>query len=235
MEAEKAARVESGRRQRRAPQRRPDPDGDGEGRCPRHRQEHRRRRARLQQLRDHRPRRHGAGDEDPGDGAGEEGRHHRPLRPDHAVARRDGACRRRDGARRLRHPAADRRRDHQPGPYRGEDPSRATPAARRSMSPTPAARSASSRSCSRPRRKDAYVEDDARGIPEGRRRPCAVRSGEAAPAAGQGARQRLQAVDWSAYEPPKPSFLGTKVFEDYDLAELWRATSTGRPSSRPGS
>ena len=57
------------RRQRRAPDRRQDPDGDGEGRRPRHRQEHRRRRARLQQLRDHRPRRHGAGDKDPADGA----------------------------------------------------------------------------------------------------------------------------------------------------------------------
>ena len=34
--------------------------GDGQGRRPRHRQEHRRRRARLQQLRGHRPRRHGA-------------------------------------------------------------------------------------------------------------------------------------------------------------------------------
>jgi 5-methyltetrahydrofolate--homocysteine methyltransferase len=39
---------------------RQDPDGDGEGRRPRHRQEHRRRRAGLQQLRDHRSRRHGA-------------------------------------------------------------------------------------------------------------------------------------------------------------------------------
>ena len=61
MEAEKARQ----RRRRRAPERRQDPDGDGEGRRPRHRQEHRRRRARLQQLRDHRSRRHGAGDEDP--------------------------------------------------------------------------------------------------------------------------------------------------------------------------
>ena len=57
------------RRRRRAPERRQDPDGDRQGRRPRHRQEHRRRRARLQQLRDHRPRRHGAGDEDPGDRA----------------------------------------------------------------------------------------------------------------------------------------------------------------------
>ena len=85
-------------RERRAQDGWQDPDGDREGRCPRHRQEHRRRRARLQQLRDHRPRRHGAGHQDPADGEGREGRHHRPVRPDHAVARRDGACRIRDGA-----------------------------------------------------------------------------------------------------------------------------------------
>ncbi len=32
---------------------------------------------------------------------------------------------------------------------------------------------------------------------------------------------RLQ-VDWSAYAPPRPSFLGTRVFEDNDLAHLAR-------------
>ncbi len=32
---------------------------------------------------------------------------------------------------------------------------------------------------------------------------------------------RLQ-LDWSNYNPPKPSFLGTKVFEDYDLNDLRR-------------
>ena len=42
-----------------------DRDGDRQGRRPRHRQEHRRRRAAVQQLRGHRPRRHGAGAEDP--------------------------------------------------------------------------------------------------------------------------------------------------------------------------
>ena len=50
-----------------------------------------------------------------------EGRHHRPVRPDHAVARRDVPRRRRDGARGLRPAAADRRRDDQPRPHRGED------------------------------------------------------------------------------------------------------------------
>jgi 5-methyltetrahydrofolate--homocysteine methyltransferase len=30
------------------------------------------------------------------------------------------------------------------------------------------------------------------------------------------------AADWAAYEPPKPTFLGLRAFEDYDLAELAR-------------
>ena len=34
------------------------------------------------------------------------------------------------------------------------------------------------------------------------------------------ARANKLAIDWSAYTPPKPSFLGTKVFADYPLAEL---------------
>jgi 5-methyltetrahydrofolate--homocysteine methyltransferase len=29
-------------------------------------------------------------------------------------------------------------------------------------------------------------------------------------------------IDWAAYQPTKPSFLGTRVFEDYDLAEIAR-------------
>jgi 5-methyltetrahydrofolate--homocysteine methyltransferase len=34
------------------------------------------------------------------------------------------------------------------------------------------------------------------------------------------ARKNKLQLDWSTYNPPKPAFLGTKVFEDYDLAEL---------------
>lgn len=30
------------------------------------------------------------------------------------------------------------------------------------------------------------------------------------------------AIDWAGYEPPKPSFLGTRVFDDWDLGELAR-------------
>ncbi|MCV6637287.1 methionine synthase [Candidatus Albibeggiatoa sp. nov. NOAA] len=34
------------------------------------------------------------------------------------------------------------------------------------------------------------------------------------------ARENKLQTDWSSYQPTKPSFLGTKVFETYDLAEL---------------
>ncbi|MBL7816079.1 MAG: methionine synthase [Saprospiraceae bacterium] len=33
-------------------------------------------------------------------------------------------------------------------------------------------------------------------------------------------RANKTAIDWANYTPPKPSFLGTKVFDNYDLAEL---------------
>ncbi len=36
------------------------------------------------------------------------------------------------------------------------------------------------------------------------------------------ARENAVKIDWSAYEPTKPGFTGTKVFETYDLAELAR-------------
>ena len=34
------------------------------------------------------------------------------------------------------------------------------------------------------------------------------------------ARENAAPVDWSSYEPPKPSFTGVRAFRDYDLAEL---------------
>ena len=34
------------------------------------------------------------------------------------------------------------------------------------------------------------------------------------------ARANAFKVDWAAYTPPKPTFLGTRVFDTYDLAEL---------------
>ncbi|MES0198033.1 methionine synthase [Mesorhizobium sp. M0011] len=36
------------------------------------------------------------------------------------------------------------------------------------------------------------------------------------------ARANAHRIDWSAYEPPKPSFTGIKVFENWDLTELAR-------------
>lgn len=36
------------------------------------------------------------------------------------------------------------------------------------------------------------------------------------------ARANAHKVDWTSYDPPKPSFLGTRVFENWDLAELAR-------------
>jgi 5-methyltetrahydrofolate--homocysteine methyltransferase len=36
------------------------------------------------------------------------------------------------------------------------------------------------------------------------------------------ARENAVKLDWSAYKPTKPSFTGSKVFEEYDLAELAR-------------
>ena len=72
MEKEKAEH--SGSTQDR---RRQDRARDRQGRRARHRQEHRRRRAPVQQLRGDRPRRHGAGGEDSGDGEAGERRHRR--------------------------------------------------------------------------------------------------------------------------------------------------------------
>ncbi|CAM5304680.1 methionine synthase [Mycolicibacterium aubagnense] len=36
------------------------------------------------------------------------------------------------------------------------------------------------------------------------------------------ARANAHKVDWAGYQPPRPSFLGTRVFESWDLAELAR-------------
>ncbi|MBB3236531.1 methionine synthase [Phyllobacterium endophyticum] len=36
------------------------------------------------------------------------------------------------------------------------------------------------------------------------------------------ARANAHKIDWTAYEPTRPSFIGTRVFENYDLAEIAR-------------
>ena len=118
MEKEKAERIKarSERRRLAGAHRR----GHRQGGRARHRQEHRRGRARLQQLRGDRPRRDGAGGEDPRQGHRGERRDDRPERPDHAVARRDGQRGEGDGAAEDDDAAADRRRHDQPSAYGGQ-------------------------------------------------------------------------------------------------------------------
>ena len=150
---------------------------------------------------------------------GREGRHHRPLRPDHAVARRDVPCRGRDGAAGLRPAAADRRRDHQPRAHGGEDPSELP------------ARPDGLRHRREPRGRRRLGADVARRPREIRRRDARPNTPGSPPAhaRAQEDKQRLSLadaranalkLDWAGYAPPKPTFLGTRVFEDYPIAEL---------------
>ncbi|MEH2489314.1 5-methyltetrahydrofolate--homocysteine methyltransferase [Bradyrhizobium sp. AZCC 2230] len=121
MEEEKARNLANGIGTGRLLVGRQDRARDRQGRRPRHRQEHRRHRAPVQQLRGDRSRRDGAGGQDRRDGESGEGRHRWSLRPDHALARRDGILRRRIAARRVEATALDRRRNHEPRAYGGED------------------------------------------------------------------------------------------------------------------
>ncbi len=115
IEAEKARSGTSGQEQGQ------DRDRHGQGRRARHRQEHRFRRAPVQQLRRGQPRCHGAGGEDSQDRARRERRHHRALRPDHAVSGGNGARGEGNGAPGLQGAAADRWRHHFAGAHRGEN------------------------------------------------------------------------------------------------------------------
>ena len=168
------------------------------------------------------------------DGAREAGRHRRPLRPDHAVARRDVPRRRRDGARGLRPAAPHRRRDDQPRPHGGQDqpelprgPGRACarrePRRRRRVSSLigvgharPIVDGMSARSIAK------VAEAHARGMAEKRRVTLA-----------RGARRPLSRSTGRATAPPRPTFLGTRRFATI-RSPSWSPTSTGRRSSRPG-
>ena len=167
----------------------------------------------VQQLRGHRPRRHGAGAR----------RSSRPrARENVDIIGLSGLITPsldemvhvagRDGARGLRHAAADRRRDDEPGPHGGEDRP-ALPARpgglRHRREPRRRRRLAA---CSRRRRKGAYVDDDPRRVPQGRRRARPRRGRQAAPAARQGARQPAARSTGPPITPPKPTFIGTRVF-----------------------
>ena len=166
---------------------------------------------------------------------GREGRHHRAVRPDHAVARRDVPRRGRDGAPGFRAAAADRRRDHQPRAHRGEDRSE-LPARPDGL-------------CHRrqPRGRRGSAADVGRGAAGLRRRMSATEYARiaAAHARGEEDKQRLSLadaranalkLDWSSYElPQRPTFLGTQGARGLSRSPSWSITSTGRRSSPPGS
>ncbi len=67
--------------------------------------------------------------------------------------------------------------------------------------------------------KEAYAKEIADDYTQMREKHAASRSQtEAFPIAK--ARANKAPITWDGYEPPKPSFTGTRVFEDYDLGEL---------------
>ena len=75
--------------------------------------------------------------------------------------------------------------------------------------------------CSRRDRSAAYVDDGrAPNTRKVARRACARRGRQAAPAAREGARQPHARSTGRPTRRRSPSFLGTRVFENYDLAEL---------------
>ena len=196
-----------------------DRHGDGQGRRPRHRQEHRRRGAAVQQLRGHRPRRDGARPEDPRRRQGARRRHHRPLRPDHAVARRDGRLRHRDAARSGStsrcSSAAPRRR----APTRRSRSTRST-TARSSGSRTPPARCRPRPRCSHADRRETAA---GRGQGRLRRAPGAPRREARAAAARlrRRAGERRRRSSWDGYVAARSRRQpGVHVLTDYDLAEL---------------
>ena len=149
----------------------------------------------------------------------EKRRHHRPVRPDHALARRDGLSGRRDGAPGHEHAAADRRRHHQPRAYRGED--------------RPELQGRAGGPCQRrqPRGRRRLLAAVARAgarpmpptcAPNTRRSPRRISAPQAdkkrLPLAN--ARANALRIDFAKTPPKKPAFLGIKSFDDYDLAEL---------------
>ena len=71
-----------------------------------------------------------------------------------------------------------------------------------------------------PETKAGYVETVRAEYTQGRGCACAQRGGQAAPAAGQGPRQCPQGRLGGLPAAKTPSFLGTRVFENWDLAEL---------------
>ena len=205
---------------------------DGEGRRPRHRQEHRRRRPRLQQLRGARPRRDGAGADDPRHGARAGLRHRRPLRADHAVARRDGRRRARDGAARPR-PAAHHRRGDDLAPAHGGEGGAGVRRTRRCTSSTPRASSASSSALLDPERR-ADLDAENRVDQERLRAVHAARDAKPLLRLEQ-ARARRTPIEWRADDLAVPALPRPAADREPARSRSSCRRSTGRSSSTSGS
>ncbi|MCH8237642.1 MAG: methionine synthase, partial [Proteobacteria bacterium] len=67
--------------------------------------------------------------------------------------------------------------------------------------------------------RDDFVKEVAKDYEDVRSRH-AGREKEGRRATLAAAREAAAKIDWNGYIPPKPTFLGLKAFEDYDLAEL---------------
>ena len=143
----------------------------------------------------------------------------RPFRPHHAFARRNVLRRLRDGARGFRPAAADRRGDDEPRPYRRQDSSE--------LPPRPDGL------CHRcePRRRHGAIAALAGGTRALYRQACAPNIAKSrmrmpAPNSTRRALPLAQAranalkLDFASYEPPKPTFTGTRAFRRYDVEEL---------------
>ena len=135
----------------------------------------------------------------------QQGRHDRPVRPDHAVARRDGDRGRGDDAAGLQDAAADRRRHHLEGPHGAADRAAAT-RARPCTCSTPRARSASAPrwSRSRARRPRLRRARSRSRIREDPRRARGRRQGEAGHRCSRRAPTASRSTG-AAYTPPKPA------------------------------
>ncbi len=163
-------------------------------------------------------------------GAGGEGRRRRPVGPDHALAGGDEPRRRRNAAPGFRPAAADRRRHHLPRPHRDQDRAalweagdlRARRLARGGCGDEPAVGGAVGRLPGGARRR---LREDPPAACEQERR-------HAGAAARDGARQSLphraglRSAAAEAARRPRAARLRPRA--------CWRATSTGRRSSRPG-
>ena len=170
-----------------------------------------------------RPRRDGAGAEDPRHGARAQRRSRRPLGAHHAVARGDGARRARDAAARDDAAAADRRRDDLARAHGGED--RAELRGRHRLRAGCLARGRRREQPRLRRLAAAYVAEVAADYEKIR----AQHAGKKGPTLVSLAAARANAfkADWAHYAPPVPMVLGRREFRNADLAEIARYIDWG--------